>query len=316
MSYSEDKFKEHIKQVTRYQSSDNDRPLTLDELRELALDMGMTESEWSNLLIRAEDTLNQAIGHMRVQNYTDAISCAEEATSINPYIKDGNAILAQCYLKLALVDKNHELFIKAEHYARMELKNDPMDSVALNVLSAAEAQKQETRDSSKNLKLVGYIGGGVLLIFLVLFMCSKSGNDRNSAISQEVTASSNSISSLFGEANGAKSVYHNSIKRRNDLCYSLVASVQKGSLQARFQSALDDYDFDDIEESEKELLLVLGEAKSAGQFTKDDLTNLDGAANRIAVEKNRYLKKVSEYNAMLKANPEEANDYEPIEINE
>lgn len=314
MSYSEDKFKEHIKQVTRFQSTDDDRPLTLVELKELALDMGMTESEWSDLLIKAEDTLNQAIGHMRVQNYTDAIAAAEEATSINPYIKDGNAILAQCYLKLAVVDKNEELFLKAEHYARMELKNDPMDSVALNVLSAAEAQKQETRDSSKNLKLIGYIGGGVLLIFLVLFMCSKSGN--NDSTPNVAITTTSSVATLFGEVNGAKSVYHNAIKRRNDLCFSLVASVQKGSLQSRFQEAIEEYDFDDINESEKDLLLLIGEAKSAGQFSENDITNLDGAANRIAVEKNRYLKKVEEYNASLKANPKDAKGYDPIEINE
>lgn len=314
MSYSEDKFKEHIKQVTRFQATDDDRPLTLDELKELALDMGMTESEWSALLIRAEDVLNQAIGHMRVQNYTDAISCAEEATSINPYIKDGNAILAQCYLKLALVDKNQELFVKAEHFARMELKNDPMDSVALNVLSAAEAQKQETRDSSKNLKLIGYIGGGVLLIFLVLFMCSKSGN--HSATNSTVITSTNSVATLYGEVNGAKSVYHNAIKRRNDLCFSFVPSVQKGSLQSRFQEAIEEYDFDDIDGSEKAVLLAIGEVKSAGLLTKEDITNLDGAANRIAVEKNRYLKKAEEYNAAIKANPSDAKGYEPIEINE
>src|SRR5690606_1897467 len=102
---------------------------------------------------------------------------AEEATSINPYIKDGNAILAQSYLKLAFVEKNNDLLVKAEHYARMELTNDPLDSVALNVISAVEAQKQEQKSNKTNLKMVGIIGAGIFALFLILFMCSKVGND-------------------------------------------------------------------------------------------------------------------------------------------
>ncbi|MCH2224574.1 MAG: hypothetical protein MK066_07365, partial [Crocinitomicaceae bacterium] len=149
MSFSEEKFRDHIKEVVKQTSYDSDRPLTLDELRQLAESMGVSDREWLELMGKAEDALTLALGHLKVQNYTDAIATAEEATSINPYIKDGNAILAQSYCQLGHIEKNEELYLKAAHYARMELKNDPMDSVALNVLSATEQYRQEGTFSKK-----------------------------------------------------------------------------------------------------------------------------------------------------------------------
>ena len=53
MDYNEEKFKEHIKAVVEAsQSSDEtieERPLTLAELKELAVSMGMTEEGWEKL---------------------------------------------------------------------------------------------------------------------------------------------------------------------------------------------------------------------------------------------------------------------------
>lgn len=299
MSYSEDKFKEHVKQIARQNQSDSDRPLTLDELKELALSMGITDSEWANLMIKAEDTLNLALGHLKVKNYTDAISSAEEATSINPYIKDGNAILAQCYLNLAMVDKNMDLFSQAEHYARMELKNDPLDGTALNVLSAVEAQKQETRNSSKTIKLVAIIGGGLLLIFLLFYMMGSGGSDNSNGTSSGLVV--NDLDALFRDVKAKKGSYITAIERRNELCLRLVAQVQPSSLQDDFKDAIIDYDFDDLGESEQTVQLLLGQVKTSGSLTSDDIVNLDGSMNRISVEKKKFVAALEDYNAAVES---------------
>lgn len=315
MSYSEDKFKDHIQQVVQATEYDPNRALTLSELKELALSMGLSESEWDELLQKAESSLVSALAHMKVENYTDAIQSAEEATSINPYIKDGNAILAQCYLKLAFVEKNNHLLSKAEHYARMELTNDPLDSVALNVISAVEAHKQEQKSSKTNLKMVGIIGAGLLAIFLLLFMCSKSGEEDRQQNSPN-TNNQSSIESLASKVESTRSIYHSAIQRRNELALELLGAVQAEHLKSTLKSAIVDYSLNDIANSEATFKIAFGEAKSAGYFTDYDLVSMEGQTNRIATAKKRYLVEVANFNSFLKEHSEYQNDYTTIPYEE
>ena len=310
MSYSEDKFKNHIQEVMKATEYDPNRALTLNELKELALSMGLSESEWDSLLVKAESSLVTALAHMKVENYTDAIQSAEEATSINPYIKDGNAILAQCYLKLAFVEKKNELLSKAEHYARMELTNDPLDSVALNVISAVEAQKQEYKSNKTNLKMVGIIGAGILAVFLILYTCSK-GNKDNSTVEISPIETKN-IESIASKVESTRSIYHSAIQRRNELAYELIGAIQSDRLKADFRNSLDKYSLTEISSSEKAFKLAWGEAKAAGYFTDSDLVNMEGQSNRIATSKKRYLVEVANYNAFLKENKNYQTNYKPI----
>lgn len=312
MSYSEDKFKDHVRAVMKATEYDPNRALTLSELKELALSMGLSDSEWDELLKKAETSLVTALAHMKVENYTDAIQSAEEATAINPYIKDGNAILAQCYLKLAFVEKKNELLSKAEHYARMELTNDPLDSVALNVISAVEAQKQEQKSSKTNLKMVGIIGAGILAVFLILYTCSKSGKDNTEFTNTVENSSSSSIETFASNVEGAQSIYHAAIQRRNDLGLELVGVIQSEKLKANFKSAILDYSLTAISSSEKNFKLAFGEAKSAGYFSDADLVSMEGQTNRIATAKKRYLVEVANFNAFLKEHPKYQSNYQTI----
>lgn len=320
MSYSEDKFKDHIRQVVRSQERDSERPLTLDELKELALSMGLTESEWNQLLFRAEKALNQAVAHMKVQNYTDAIQSAEEATSINPYIKDGNAILAQCYLKLALVDANEELFVKAENYARMELRSDPLDGTALNVLSAIEANKQEGRSSKKTLRLVALVGGAVLLAFLILWMCSHRAtppqNDLPEHPKQEQSDPYGNLRLLEQEAAAQQEAYRTAIERRNQLALELLGAVDDQKLRTALQRDITEYDWNNMASSEQVFLLDWGSAKAEGYFSEGDLVRMEGSFNRIATEKKRYREKAARFNTELKQHPEASDQFSPFETHE
>jgi len=315
MSYSEDKFRAHIQEVVKASEFDDNRALTLDELRELALSMGLTDREWQDLLIKAEVSLNTALAHLRVQNYTDAIQSAEEATSINPYIKDGNAILAQCYLKLAYVEKNQELFAKAEQYARMELKNDPLDGPALNVISAVEAEKQEGKTNKRSVKLAAYAGGGILLLFVVFFMCNRGESTVQSTNNGTLTNSD--IVDLSANVESTESIYSAAIQRRNEMVLELLGAVQDEDLKNDLQKSVSNYDFDNIKDSESNLKIAWGNAKSTGYFNDADLVNMEGQTNRIATAKKRYLESVANYNSYLKNNKENlAKEYKLIDLNE
>lgn len=312
MSFSEEKFRDHIKQVVKSTSHDSDRALTLDELKELAESMGVSEREWNELMIKAEQSLNLAIGHLKVENYTDAIETAEEATSINPYIKDGNAVLAQSYYKLGLVDKNDELLTKAGHYARMELKNDPLDSIALNVLSAVETIQKEGRFSKKTIQTVAYVVGALLLIFVVLFMCTSNLNEDDVQQSVSSGTPDQQLLRLKRTVSANEAAYVSAIERRNDIALELVAQVDDRSDRNELKESITEYDFDDIRKSEQRFRLALSEVLSKMDIKQEMSVRFQGGENRINSEKRRYQTAVASYNSTLESSDPEG-DFEPIE---
>lgn len=312
MSFSEDRFREHLKQVVASQTRDSDRALTLSELRELAESMGVSDSEWQELMNKAEVSLSTGLQHLKVENYTDAIASAEEATALNPYIKDGNAILAQSYYKLSLVDKDDELFYKAEQYARMELKNDPLDSIALNVLSAIEQIRKEGKYSNKLIKTIAIVVGGLILIFVLLYTCS--GNSGSSQLENETYLGDYSNSDLKRLENNAKKLeasYIQAIETRNDRALELVGSITSKSLKKEFSASILKFDFDNIKQSEQEYRLLLSEVKSEIQIDNNTRITLEGSDNRINVAKKRYVEAVALYNNSLEQS-NDADSFEPI----
>ncbi len=311
MSYSEDKFRDHIRAMVQKTEVDSERPLTLAELKELALDMGMVESEWDELLLKAEDSLDLAMKHLSVKNYLNAVESAEEATSINPYIKDGNAVLAQAYYQLSILEKKDEYMVKAGEYARRELILDPMDATALHVLSAVENQQSEGRYSKKLFKYLG-IGGAILvLLFLVIGFCSRQ------TTSKEVTdiirngKSIENRSIHFENAVEEKErLFKEAVQRRNDFLASWFSS--NGNSNAA--ESLDDYDFDNLRESESELKRNLGSARSKNELTSNERIQLEGFENRMAVEKKRWIEAITNYNSFLQNNPKETKDLDKKEF--
>ena len=119
-AYNEDKFKAHIRTVVEQAEGDSlaERPLTLSELKELAISMGLSEEEWDEMQAKAHIHLKLAQDHLKARNFNDAIADAEKATEINPYLPNSNSVLAKSYQMLWLEDEDEKAREKAEYYAR------------------------------------------------------------------------------------------------------------------------------------------------------------------------------------------------------
>jgi len=309
MSYSEEKFREHIRAMVENTQVDSDRPLTLDELKELALSMGMIDSEWDALMIKAEESLELAKKHLTVKNFMNAFESAEEATSINPYILQGNATLAQAYYNLALLEKNDEYLIKANDYARRELVLDPMNSSALHVLSAVENQQSEGRYSKKLFKYLAIGGAIVLSLFVIVSFCSRQtiNSDVKDIIGNTDTAKTRNIS-LANAVEEKERLFKDAVIRRNDFLLSWFASHGQGT------DAIDEFQFSRLKESESKLKKALGKAKSENNFSAEENIQLEGLENRMAVEKKRWFEAITDYNSFLQSNPKASKEMNKIEF--
>lgn len=333
MGYSEDKFKQHIKEVVEAGLKDDgftERPLTLDELRELALSMGMTSEEWDQLQQDAIQHLKSADDHLSARNYQEAIQWAEKATAINPYIENGNAVLAKAYMMLWMETKASEHREKAEFHARKELSVDPSDQMAVNVLSTIR-KKKRILEGETNIRKKILIGLIILIsvIGIIYFFAAPSQESPNSTSSVQTVSGNvnsqikNQLIEAEEEVNAKWDMVQTAINRRNNLVPDLIHLIDQSSeaerLDETIQSLKNRISTSEGEEKfklENQLQTTINEAKLIAKETGESehinnlMMQIESSENRISYEKKLYNEAVKAYNILVKKNADEFPEYE------
>ena len=333
MGYSEEKFKQHIKEVVEAGLEDEgfkEHPLTQDELKELALSMGMTSEEWEQLQKDAVQHLKSADDHLSARNYQEAIFWAEKATAINPYIENGNAVLAKAYMMFWMETKTSEHREKAEFHARKELQVDPSDQMAVNVLSTIR-KKQNILEGEHHIRKKLLIGFIVLATLLGIFYFFTLPSDTAPENQQENSSSSAPNNSLIKNQliEAEEEVYskwdmvQTAINRRNNLVPDLISVIDQSSeadrLDETIESLKERITLAEGEEKfrlENELQSAINEAKKIAKANGESehinnlMMQIESSENRITYEKKLYNEAVKAYNILLKKNLDEFPNYE------
>ncbi|WP_066757989.1 LemA family protein [Crocinitomix algicola] len=319
--YSEEKFKQHIRTVVQKAegNSMDERPLTLSELKELAISMGMSEGEWDELQKKAIVHLATAEKHLKARNFEDAIAAAELATSINPYLKNSNSILAKSYQMLSLEDKDTQALQKAEYYARKELLTDPNDQVAINVLSAINKSKKNAGAASTSRKKIIMIASAIIGLMLIGYfaMSTKASGQSSSQLENDLIVAeenmfskfdlvqtainqrNNMLPDLFAAAGGQ----HQDLSELNNEIASLRKKANQLTGEKRFEL---EGKIDKKVADAKQLVKTYSDGKDVATL----LVQIEGAENRIAFEKKAYNDAVKEYNILVKKSKGEYPNYE------
>lgn len=334
MNYSEEKFKEHIKAVvTASQSSDDtleERPLTLSELKELAISMGMTEEEWNELQKKAHEHLKAADDHLKARNFREAITEADKATAINPYIKNSNAVLAKAYLMLWLETHEDEHRDKAEFHARRELKVDPRDQIAVNVLSTIDKKRRILAGDKNDLKRIFLIVGGILiLVFVGVFISNSLNRNEDESPKESLNIEQddrikNDLIIAEEEVIAQWDMVQSAIDRRNNLVPDLISAINTSNvesaalvrtieeLQDKIKTAEGEEKFrleNNLNETIQEAKLI-AEEDNGSENVKNLMYQIETSENRIMYEKKKYNDKVKRYNILVKQHKDKYPEYE------
>ena len=334
MSYSEEKFKEHIKTVVEASQSSDDtleeRPLTLAELKELAISMGMTEEQWNNLQKQSHEHLKAADDHLKIRNFREAIAEAEKATAINPYIKNSNAVLAKAYMMLWLQTHEDEHRDKAEFHARRELKVDPRDQIAVNVLSTIDKKRRILAGDKNVRKRIFLIIGGILAIVIIGVLISNYLGKKNEEqqVETQNTEQNNQVKNDLivaeEEVNAQWDMVQSAIDRRNNLVPDLIAAINTSNeesaalvntideLQEKIKNASGEEKFkleNNLNKTIQEAKLIAQEDNNS-ENVKNLMYQIETSENRIMYEKKKYNDIVKSYNILVKQHKEEFPEYE------
>ncbi len=319
MSSFDDKLNKHIDKVIALQNSKRDGMLSLEELKEVDLSLGVTEEEWEQMMQKANKEVTLAQNHFYYKNYKDAYSTAESAASINPHLTEARVLMADAALKIYETEDDDDFLLKAETHAKEVLKHAPAENRAIEIL--ALLNKYKSKETSQRNKLFKFllIGAGVLLIILSIFFFKpeKEAKVDNTVKFELIDAEEN--------ANAKWAQVENVISRRNKLIpqlFSLIDTeddaisklkIEIEDSQNKIKNASEDEQISlqaDLQ-SKFEHLTKLVSSKNNSENVQTLMIQIEGSYNRIAVEGKRYNEAVKTYNIIVK---KQGEDYPNFKI--
>jgi len=313
MAHQDPSLQNHIDRVLAFKSQQNSEKLTLEELKELDMSMGMTEKQWEAMMQGARDSLMMAENHLRNNNAEDAIEAAESCVAINPYIAQAYIVIAKSCILQWKASASVDALAKAEHNAQECLALDPQNRDAYSVLAQCNAANNTVTDNKKKSNLILIISTAAIVIIGLIVLnrsCSNSKQTNNVLIQQEE------------QLRSAEAQLVNVIERRNSLISNLLPLATADGRE----TVVDDIETQVREcaettngspeyyECQHDLTVKLSQVArlidASDKAAATYIIQLEGAENRIAVEKKRLNDAIASYNTLVRTT-DDAGSYEP-----
>lgn len=183
MDEKQQKLEQFIRQILEIQNKEKSPILKTNDLKNIVLEMGMTESDWQLI----SDTFNghalRGKGFLEYKNWEDAIKEFEQAHTLNPYNTDILYGLALAHKNLWHQTNMSSHKASAEQYAKMCININPQYKEAIALISEIKVAKNQSVNSNqakqinsnetlqttpvKNQKLVIIM---VISIFIAIFL--------------------------------------------------------------------------------------------------------------------------------------------------
>jgi len=314
----EDKLNKHIDKVLEIQRNKESKPITLDELKEIDLSLGMTEEEWEALLKKADDNAKLAQSHLAYNNFIEAYKAADLAVSINPYHQEALLILAQAALGKYEADEKDEFLETAQLHANELLKINPNEQLAIEILSKVRNHQKSESVERKNYIKYGGIGLLVVLVIVAIFIFKpKSVPKENTELKFELIEAEEN-------ANAAWAQVENVISRRNMLLPQLLELAPNANIDASsLKKDIEDLNIKigkssdinekvvlqtQLQEKLKSLITIIN-SNNTDEKVKLILVQIEGSYNRVSVEGMRYNDLAKNYNILIKKYGAEFPEY-------
>lgn len=318
MSASDDALDRYVKKITELQFNRQETIYTEQELRQIALDAGLSESDWEEAQKRAKQQKQRGKNHLVHANWQDAVEELEAACALKPNDVEAHTMAAEAYINRGGTSQNEEDFRQAEYHLDQALLLDSTYEKAFKLKKELNTRRQiytsHTKKSTGNRKLIRWmVLGGIALVIIFWYFTSY-----------------NSMVGAEEETIEAWAQVENVYQRRADLIPNLVATVEAAAdfertvltevTQARTQALSSGVDptnlnpaaLREFEQNQAALgnalsrLIAVSEDYpqiSATENFRDLQAQLEGTENRISVERRRFNQVVQNYNAKARKFP-------------
>lgn len=319
MSDQDKALENYIKKLMEIQyNPQTDAHLTDQDLKEIALEAGLTEQDWFSAQQRARNHLDRGRSYLNAGNSEDAVPELEQAAMLMPNSAEANFLAAKAFVQRGSMLNQAQDYDKAEYYLRHALLTSPAHSEALALKTELNNRRRvytnETAQQHKSRNMIKWvvIGGIALLLIFGYFSMY------------------NTMVAAEERTQQAWAQVENVYQRRADLVPNLVETVRGAAnferetlnevIQARAAAtavqvdpaALDENSLEAFAQTQGVLSASLGRllavsenypTLTATQNFRDLQAQLEGTENRIAVERKRFNDAVQAYNAKARRFP-------------
>ena len=316
----------YVKRIMDVQyGMEQQKPLTDDELKEIALEMGLSEAEYENSKRQAETHHQRAMAFLKANNYADAIEEWTKAITLYPNHVEANHLLGKAYMHYAMLNESEEDMKQARFYTNRCLQLSPVHAGALKVktqIRKGVTHRRKAEESEKrSKKMLLYIIIGAVVLALGIFHISVT----------------NSMAGADEEVNKRWAQVENVYQRRADLIPNLISTVQAAAdhekevleavTNARANAGKVTIDpasmtqdqLTAFQQNQSELggaltrLLAVAESYPTLGSSENFLAlqdELEGSENRISTERRNFNQAVQTYNAKARKFPYSIYGYE------
>ena len=296
------------------------------ELKNIALEAGLTEEAWQRSQTQAQQHLERGRTYLGTNNYDDAATELEQSASLMPHDAEANYLAAQAFLYRGERHEQAQDFDQSEYFIDRTLSVKSNHSGALQLKGKLNDKRrvyqntQEEKSRTNRWTKWGLIGGALILIIAGYYsmynrMVGLEENTQQAwaqvenVYQRRADLVPNLVETVKGAANFERSTLNEVVEDR-----AAATSVQVDP------SNLDPAALETFSERQDALsgslgrLLAVAEnyptLTATGNF-RDLQAQLEGTENRIAVERKRFNEAVQEYNAQARRFPYNLLGFDP-----
>ena len=320
MANSDEALENYLKKLMEIQYGTRaEQHFTEEELKNIALEAGLTESAWQESQKRAKQHLQRGTAYLNAQNYDDAANELENAASLMPHDAEANYLAAKAFLFRGNRYNRTNDFERAEYYINRTLNITPAHSGVMQLKTELNNKRRVLSNDTERKSRTNKFTKWGIIIGVAIVLIAGYFNIYNGMVGLE-----ENVSSSWAQV-------ENQYQRRADLIPNLVETVQGAAnyeretlrevVEARAAATAIKIDVDDLEDAGKlaeyaqaqqnlgsslSRLIAVSEDYPDLKATENfrDLQNqLEGTENRISTERRRFNEAVQSYNAKARRFP-------------
>lgn len=320
-------LEQYLKKLMEIQyNASPDTHYSEEELKNIALEAGLTEEAWQQAQRKAQTHLGMGKAHADAGNWEDATTELEAAAMLMPHHAEANFLAAKAFFHRGQMLHQPQDYHKTDYYLDRTLLISPQYHEAyalkteLNNRKRLNSQSSAQQVKSKNIVKWLVMGGVVLLLVFGYFsmyngMVEAEENTTQAwaqvenVYQRRADLVPNLVETVRGAAEFERSTLNEVVEAR---AAATAVDVDPASLNAealrefaRRQDALS---------SSLGRLLAISEnypTLRATENFRDLQAQLEGTENRIAVERRRFNEAVQQYNAKARRFPYNLLGFEP-----
>lgn len=321
MALSDENLQAFINKMLTLQTEKRDKPFTETELKQMALEMGMTEEDWQESRKTFKAHLQSGMGHLSLDNYTDALVDLENAFALNPNSWEAAYGLASAYHQKWKESQEEQVKQNAVRFAQLALQLNPGHQGVIRLLDELREKEQEIKKGDRFVR-IGLIAIVALVGVAIFFYLSAIYNTVTEK-SQKMAAQWAQVENVYERRTNLLPKLAETVKASEKFERKLSEDLLKVSSAARSvkinageisESKLREFDAAHQEVNQM-LEKLIKKSTEVGQFQasgiyRDLMAQIEGSDNRISVERKKYNETVREYNTYIQKFPQSLLGFE------